>query len=299
MSATVPRIAPRRNPIGNGHRVPPDHRGHGLSHPPMVPIAQGPGSLPKHGESVHTPAMTHTERRRFVPAASALVGFVLVAAACSSSAKTSTPATTTTRSTVVAASTSSSVTASTAATSTTIPLRDVSTAVWPTVTGPDRYRAASDAARTFAVSYLHFVKPVVGTFRAGDARSGEVPIRPRATGPVTTVLVRQLVSDGTWWVLGATTPNIVVRRPATLATIASPVELSGSSTAFEATVQYAVREDDQTKPLAEGFVMGGANGRMGPFKAKVALSRPTRAYGAVTLYTISPADGNVLEASVI
>lgn len=191
------------------------------------------------------------------------------------------------------------MTASTAATTTTIPVPDVSTAVWPTVAGHDRYHAAIDAARTFAVGYLHFVNPVVGTFRPGDARSGEVPIRPRITGPVTTVLVRQLGSDGTWWVLGATTPNIVIAQPATLATIDSPVELSGTSTAFEATVQYAVREDDHTKPLAEGFVMGGANGTMGPFKAKVALSRPTSRYGAVTLYTVSSADGHVLEASVI
>jgi hypothetical protein len=239
-----------------------------------------------------------TNARRFVRA-STYVGLVILAAACSSAAKTSTPTTTTTATTAVARSTSSSVTASSAATTTTIPVPDVSTAVWPTVAGHDRYRAAIDAARAFAVGYLHFVDPVVGAFRQGDAHSGEVPIRPRTSGPVTTVLVRQLGSDGTWWVLGATTPNIVIAHPATLSTIASPVELSGTSTAFEATVQYAVREDDQTTPLAEGFVMGGANGTMGPFKTTVVLSRPTSPYGAVTLYTVSSADGHVLEASVI
>jgi hypothetical protein len=227
--------------------------------------------------------MTHTQHR-FVPAATVFIGLLLVTAACGSSAKTSTPTTTTTRTTT--------------ATTTTIPVPDVSTAVWPTVAGHDRYRTAIDAARSFAVGYLHFVDPVVGAFRPGDARSGEVSIQLRADGPVTTVVVRQLGSDGTWWVLGATTPNIVIAQPATLATIASPVELSGTSTAFEATVQYVVR-DDHTKPLAEGFVMGGANGTMGPFEAKVAFSRPTSPYGAVTLYTLSSADGHVLEATVI
>ena len=45
-------------------------------------------------------------------------------------------------------------------------------------------------------------------------------------------------------------------------------------------MQYAVRQDDHTKPLAEGFVMGGANGTMGPFQGESGVMRPTSPYRA-------------------
>jgi hypothetical protein len=148
---------------------------------------------------------------------------------------------------------------------------------------------------------VHFVNPIVGRFQQGDARSGEVPIRTTAEGsspgPVTTVIVRQI--DASWWVLGAATPNIVLTQPAALATISSPVQLRGTSTAFEATVNVSIRRDDAAKPLVESFLMGGSNGQMGPFNASFTFASPTRSYGAIMLYTISPANGHVAEATVI
>jgi hypothetical protein len=114
---------------------------------------------------------------------------------------------------------------------------------------------------------------------------------------VTTVIVRQI--DGSWWVLGAATPNIVLTQPAALTTISSPVQLRGTSTAFEATVNVSIREDDVTKPLVESFLMGGSNGQMGPFNASFTFPAPTHNYGAIVLYTISSANGNVAEATVI
>ena len=149
--------------------------------------------------------------------------------------------------------------------------------------------------------YLQFVDPIVGQFRQGDARSGEVPIRAAAEGtslgPVTTVIVRQI--DGSWWVLGAATPNIALTQPATLATINSPVRLRGTSTAFEATVNVSIRQDDATKPLVESTLMGGSNGQMGPFDASFTFAPPTSSYGAIVLTTISSASGHVADATVI
>lgn len=188
--------------------------------------------------------------------------------------------------------------ASAAVTTTTAPAADLSTAVWPTAASATRYRSPTAAARGFAVDYLHFVNPIVGAFQAGDSRSGEVPIRATAPGPVTTVLVRQLGADGTWWVLGSNTPNIVLTSPAALATIASPVRLQGTSTAFEATVQVSIRQDDAATPLVDGFVMGGSNGVMGPFDKTFSFATPTSAAGAIVLFTVSAADGHVAEASV-
>jgi len=177
----------------------------------------------------------------------------------------------------------------------------LSIVIWPTGASDVRYSTPLAVARAFALDYLHFVNPIVGQFRQGDARSGEVPIRTKAEGaapgPVTTVIVRQI--DASWWVLGAATPNIVLTQPAALATIRSPVQLRGTSTAFEATVNVSIRQDDAAKPLVESFLMGGSNGQMGPFNASFTFAPPTRSYGAIALYTISPANGHVAEATVI
>jgi hypothetical protein len=141
--------------------------------------------------------------------------------------------------------------------------------------------------------------PIVGAFQAGDPASGEVPVRASSRGPVTTVIVRQLGTDGTWWLLGAATPNIRLTDPAALAKITSPVRLRGTSTAFEATVNVSVRQDNSAKALAETYVMGGANGQMGPFDASVTYQAPTSRYGAIVLYTVSSETGHVAEATVI
>ena len=141
---------------------------------------------------------------------------------------------------------------------------------------------------------------MVGTFRAaaGKAGTGEVDVRPRADGPVTTVEVGQL-GTGTWWVLGAGTPHIEVSEPAALATIASPVHLQGRSTAFEGTVQTAVRRDGAREPLASGFVMGGGSGTLEPFSGTLSFNRPAVASGAVVLHTVSAENGQVWEATVV
>ena len=152
-------------------------------------------------------------------------------------------------------------------------------------------------ARGFATDFVGFTAPIVGEFRQGDSRSGEVPVQAKADSPVTTVLVRKLGES--WWVLGASTPNILLTAPAASQTISSPVTLRGTSTAFEATVNVQVGEDGNITPLGKGFVMGGANGEMGPFDATLAFTPPTATAGSVMLSTLSAEDGRVVEATVV
>ena len=142
------------------------------------------------------------------------------------------------------------------------------------------------------------VNPVIGQFRQGDSRSGEVPVQPSTTGPETTALVRQLGSDNSWWVLGAATATISLTEPVWNASITSPVTLKGTAMAYEGTVETQVREDDTSKPLGEGYVTGRGDA-MGPFSGSLAFTKATSKYGAVVLYTISAKDGSVVEASVI
>ena len=172
------------------------------------------------------------------------------------------------------------------------------TAVWPTTESDIRYQTPQTAARGFATDYLHMVNPVINQFQQGDARSGEVRVQPRITGPVTTVIVRQLGSDNSWWVLGAGTAAINLTEPAWNASITSPVTLTGTCIAFEGTVQTQVRADNDNKPLAEGYVTGGSRA-MGPFSGALAFAKATTKYGAVVLYTTSAENGTVMEAMVI
>ena len=170
--------------------------------------------------------------------------------------------------------------------------------MWPTAASSIRYRTPEAVAMGFATDYLHMVNPVIGQFQQGDARSGEVPVQPSATGPVTTVLVRELGSDNSWWVLGAGTAAISLTEPVWNASITSPVTLKGTAMAYEGTVQTQVREDDNSKPLGEGYVTGRSDA-MGPFSGSLAFTKARARYGAVVLYTTSAETGTVMEASVI
>ena len=199
------------------------------------------------------------------------------------------------RQTSTAPTTSASSTSGTGPSTTSVA---TSLAVWPPTDSPIRYTDPVAAAQAFATGYVGFVDPVVGPFRQGDSRSGEVDVRPSASGPATIVLVRQLSSDTSWSVIGATTANIRVDGPAALTEIASPVALKGTSSAFEGTVQTEIRQDGMTEPLGKGFVTGGS-GEMGPFSGSVGFSHPTARAGALLLYTVSTENGHIWEAGVL
>src|SRR5664280_96961 len=220
-------------------------------------------------------------KRRFAAVAT-LAALSVAAVGCSSNTSTSSSTSTTAPST----------------TSTTSPQSATWTAVWPTAASNIRCQTPEAAALGFATDYLHMVNPVIGQFRQGDSRSGEMPVQPSATGPETTVLVRKLGSDNSWWVLGAGTAAIRLTEPVWNASITSPVTLKGTAMAYEGTVQTQVREDDNSKPLGEGYVTGRGDA-MGPFNGSLAFTKATSKYGAVVLFTISGKDGSVMEASVI
>lgn len=197
------------------------------------------------------------------------------------------------------APTSAPTTATSApATTSAPPPIDRTSAVWPYAASSTRYSDPVAAARGFAIDFVGFTSPTLGAFRPGDARSGEVDVRG-AGGLTTTVLVRQLGTDATWWVLGAVTANIQAQQPTALATISSPVRLQGRSSAFEGTVQTEVRQDGAVAPLGRGFVTGGSGSELGPFDGMLEFTRPSAASGAVVLFTVSMENGHVAEATVL
>jgi hypothetical protein len=211
--------------------------------------------------------------------------------------KDATAPTTTAAPTTAAPTTQAPTTAPTTRTTVAPGPTDTATAVFPFATSDIRYDDPVDAARGFAVDFVGFTDPLIGEFMQGDARSGEVEVRPMADGPVTTVFVRQLGSDGTWWVLGSATANITADTPRAGDAISSPVAVSGRALAFEGAVNVEVRQDGD-RPLGSGVVTGGGDVAR-PFSGEIGFSAPSASHGAVVFLTRNEADGRVWEAAVL
>ncbi|CAB4870296.1 unannotated protein [freshwater metagenome] len=190
-------------------------------------------------------------------------------------------------------------TTSAAVTTTTSEVTQPASAMWPFARTPLRFSDPVTAASSFAVAYLGFSAPVVGAFQQGDSRSGEVPVRSSATGAITTVLVRQLTDDDSWWVLGAATANIQITTPALFASLTSPATLRGISTAFEAQVNVELRGDQSLAAIGTGYVMGGSMGELASFEGQITFTKSSTRYGTLLMRTYSAKDGSVLEASAL
>ncbi len=204
------------------------------------------------------------------------------------------------RATVTAPTTTTSTTTSTTSppsTSSTIPGNQPAEAAWPFAATANRFVNPVDAARSYATTFLRFTNPVIGTFQQGDTRSGEVVVSNHVGGTSTTILVRQLSGDSSWWVLGSVAPDIHVTTPSALETITSPISLSGTSTAFEAVVNVELYQDNSLIPIAATTVMGGSMGMMGPFSGSFSFPKPTEHSGTLVFRTYSAKDGGVIEAS--
>ncbi|MGD9798613.1 MAG: Gmad2 immunoglobulin-like domain-containing protein [Acidimicrobiia bacterium] len=229
-------------------------------------------------------------------------------------------------------------TSTTTTTATTTPPDDAThllDAVWPFTTldqltthlaaqpaGTDP--GAEATALAFAAAYVGLPDPkVVGPVvpaAGATGRSFEVTVQPRPGSPLrTTIALREVGGPESWirlpdgsrlddrpvyLVTGASTPNILLDeagvtrdRPGG----AASVHVTGTSTAFEATVDLEVRGGRQGvgERLAGTFVMGGANGEMGPFSGRVTVPSPD---GFVTLVvvlsTTSAEDVTVQEATI-
>lgn len=207
-------------------------------------------------------------------------------------------ASTTARSDPDSSSSSIETTESTAGSASTSPPAIPGSIVWP-ATGTAASADPKAVATEFATAFVGFVDPVVGEAAVATGGTATVEVRPRLNGPVTTVHLVQRGADTQWFVVGATTPNIVADPSLSGSTIASPVTLRGSSTAFEGTVDAAIRGRGTVEPLGSGFVTGGTYGELGPFEGSIAFSRGSVTEGVVVFSTRNMEDGSLWEATVV
>ena len=170
--------------------------------------------------------------------------------------------------------------------------------VWPDPDGSKTFDDGVAAARSFAVDLVGFQDPILGELQQGDSRSGEVQVKALDTGPVTTVLVRQM-SDDHWYVIGASTDDIQVQSPGAGIAIDNPLPTSGQARAFEGNVLVRVYQRGGTTPLGEGNVTGSGGPDLGPFSGSITWNNPGGGWGVVVYLTTSAADGRVWQATAL
>ncbi len=160
-----------------------------------------------------------------------------------------------------------------------------------------RFDSPESAGAGYARDVLGFTELVVGEFRQGDSRSGEVPISDREGGIETIVLVRQM-EDDTWFALGSQTEDIVVDTPAAGDDVVSPFDTSGEALAFEGTVTVVVRTQDDPALIGQGTVLGSGSPPAGPFEGSIEFDPPAADTPGILVYRVHSAeDGHVVQAT--
>lgn len=187
------------------------------------------------------------------------------------------------------------------ATTTTVPFQTVNAdlPVYPDPTTSQRFDDPIAVATAFATERVGFRDPVVGDFRAGDSRSGEVEVRASIDQAPTVVVVRRL-EDDTWFVIGSTTDSIQLATPEPRSTITSPQDLVGMAYAFEGTVNVRLYLDGTQEAIAETVVTGRGDGVLGDFSGELEFTNPGGAtHGVLVLSEASAKDGAAVAATTI
>lgn len=246
---------------------------------------------------------TRTENRRWIYGAASAAAFVLLVVVgffvLGDDDDSDVVADSTTTTSEETTSTTSSTTTSSTTTTTEAfaPEVDPFAVAYPAPATSQRFEAPESAGQTYATEVLGFTELVVGEYRAGDSRSGEMPVTDRDGGPETTILVRQM-EDDTWFVLGSVTEEITVDQPQAGDTISSPFETSGSALAFEGTVNVEVRPQGDPEPLGEGSVTGNGVPPAGPFQGTIDFDAPVDETAGIVIYReYSAEDGHVRKAT--
>lgn len=189
-----------------------------------------------------------------------------------------------------------------------VPVTAVDYAIWPSADNTTPYESPQALAENFASGWLGMTSPTVGTYREGDSRSGEIDIRSSPGGVATTLSVREDAARG-WMVIDARSPSLELATPATLDAVSSPITLTGRSVAFEGVVHMTLLRRNLSLNCAFrcgalGFV-GMANStftghgtELTPFQTTLAFSSPQTTTGILVLWTDSPKDGSIAEATV-
>lgn len=217
-----------------------------------------------------------------MPRLLALVATAALIGACSDdSSSTETTAPVTVASTTVAPTTAAPTTmtpttvAPTTVAPTTVPA-GVQPAIWPAA---DVVFDTPEAAAADFVGAVLVEGTLLGEFRAGDSRSGEIDVFASVDGaPIgaarSTLLLRQLGPNDGWFVIAAVSAVQSFTTPSAMVTVpASRLPVEGVGTGFEATVVVSAFVAGQAATELDHVVtMAGNFGDTAPFAVDLDLS---------------------------
>jgi hypothetical protein len=195
----------------------------------------------------------------------AVAAFLNLAGDDDDSVVTDDPTTTTTEGTPSTTTTSTTTVPTTTTTTTTVPIDDDGVQGWPGATSRV-FDSPEAAALAFAGDVLGFAEPTLaeGTTEGDD---GQYVVHPNPRAAISTRIDVHHTGDLRGWVVTGTTSDqgtiddVQVNGNGT-------ITITGSATAFEATVTVAVL-DLEGNYLSETFTMSGSNGEQGPYTATI------------------------------
>lgn len=173
------------------------------------------------------------------------------------------------------------------------------TVVWPLAGAGTTFGSPEDAALSFVREYLEMPAAGMTGSPAPSADRAVVNVLPNASGgPLTAVtVVRQ---DGGWGVTGSEGEHVQVGSPRPGGPLTTPLPVSGTSTAFEGTINLELRTLDGGELIGDvAFANGGSNGEFAAFATELPV--PAGTDGAVLVVYEGDASGRgrILTATVI
>lgn len=143
------------------------------------------------------------------------------------------------------------------------------TGIWPFASMNRTFSTPEEAAKSFAVEYLGMTNARVGKVEAGFEYETNVEIFPNDRGSARTVVRVTNHQQNGYVVLGAMADQIQVDQPRVQDnTLTSPLPISGTSVAFEATLGIQLRPLGSTTPVLEDHTNGGSTD-MQPFSTTI------------------------------
>ncbi|HEY6698283.1 MAG TPA: Gmad2 immunoglobulin-like domain-containing protein [Acidimicrobiales bacterium] len=154
---------------------------------------------------------------------------------------------------------------------------DVDQVLWPNPAG-ELATDPLDAVRGFVGQQLGISDPPLSSFRETEPGVGEVDVHARGEAGQTldrvasTVIVRRLDGEH-WFVTRAASADVEIDTPEPLATVSSPLDVSGRARGYEGTVNVRMldRFDGDGVESNPGVGTGGSQ-ELGPFTAELSFA---------------------------
>ena len=170
--------------------------------------------------------------------------------------------------------------------------------VWPSHLEILRYDRPEEAARAF-VEWIGFDAPLVGFLRPTAEGTGEIAVRPTRDGPVTTVSLRQIGPDGSWWVLGSSASGLVIDTPVSRSLVSNPLYVHGIGQSPSGTVELELRGDRSTEPELRAHIVTGGGVEPITLEGQFGWAADNSIGGSLIVLSRDRPTGRIWEATVI